>query len=51
MWQGLEETDAEIYAVVWETKVHRAPACSYGSNLASTVDLQSLVIYTRPACV
>ena len=21
MWQGLEETDAEIYAVVWETKV------------------------------
>lgn len=21
MWHGLEETDAEIYAVVWETKV------------------------------
>ena len=20
MWQGLEETDAEIFAVVWETK-------------------------------
>jgi hypothetical protein len=32
MWQGLNETDAEIYAVVWETKV-RSHRCKYLSQL------------------
>ena len=41
MWQGLEETDAEIYAVVWETKVPTACPCrmSPARNMTQACEL------------
>jgi len=46
MWQGLEETDAEIYAVVWETKVPPSAAYHYDGCKSAGRNMTQSAVFT-----